>query len=274
VTGEQVIAAIRACALKLGRTPTREEFVSTTNVSARTVRNRFGSYTRALNAAGLELPNNSPKIDMQELFLDWAALARAQGRVPSLPYYQQNSKFSVRPLLYRFGNWTQVPFGMQAFAERQGLEAEFQDVLEMVQTHRRATEQATARSGMKNKLRVWKDRPVFGPPVMRAPLAHGPMNEQEVIFLFGTVAEQLGFMMTHLQAEFPDGEAMVEVEPGRWQRVRIEFEYESRNFMRHNHDPQGCDLIVCWAHNWPDCPLDVIELRGVVGTKYGVRPGK
>jgi hypothetical protein len=144
VTGGQVIAAIRACALKLGRTPTREEFVSTTNVSARTVRNRFGSYTRALNAAGLELPNNSPKIDMQELFLDWAALARAQGRVPSLPYYQQNSKFSVRPLLYRFGNWTQVPFGMQAFAERQGLEAEFQDVLEMVQTHRRATERATA----------------------------------------------------------------------------------------------------------------------------------
>lgn len=100
------------------------------------------------------------------------------------------------------------------------------------------------------------------------------MNEQEVIFLFGTVAEQLGFMMTHLQAEFPDGEAMVEVEPGRWQRVRIEFEYGSRNFMRHNHDPQGCDLIVCWVHNWPDCPLDVIELRGVVGTKYGVRPGK
>jgi Homing endonuclease associated repeat len=274
VTGEQVITAIRECAQKLGRTPSREEFVSTSNVSARTVRNRFGSYTRALNAAGLELPHSNPKIDMQELFVDWAALARAQGRVPSLPYYQQNSKFSVRPLLYRFGNWTQVPFGMQVFAERQGLEGQFQDVLEMVQAHRRVTEQVAARTGMKNKLRVWKDRPVFGPPVVRAPLGHAPVNEQGVIFLFGSVAEQLGFMVTHVQAEFPDALAFVEVEPGRWQLVRIEFEYESRNFMRHGHDPQGCDVIVCWIHNWPDCPLDVVELRSVVGTKYGVRAGQ
>jgi len=22
----------------------------------------------------------------------------------------------------------------------------------------------------------------------------------------------------------------------------------------------GCDLIVCWVHNWPECPVEVIEL--------------
>jgi hypothetical protein len=27
------------------------------------------------------------------------------------------------------------------------------------------------------------------------------------------------------------------------------------------HDPSKCDLIVCWRHNWPECPLEVLELR-------------
>lgn len=26
----------------------------------------------------------------------------------------------------------------------------------------------------------------------------------------------------------------------------------------------GADIIVCWEHNWEDCPLEVIELRKVI----------
>jgi hypothetical protein len=29
---------------------------------------------------------------------------------------------------------------------------------------------------------------------------------------------------------------------------------------KHGHDPKKCDVIVCWVHNWPECPLEVIEL--------------
>jgi hypothetical protein len=43
--------------------------------------------------------------------------------------------------------------------------------------------------------------------------------------------------------------------------VKIEFEQESRNFLKHMHLASECDLIVCWKHNWPECPLEVIELR-------------
>jgi hypothetical protein len=59
---------------------------------------------------------------------------------------------------------------------------------------------------------------------------------------------------------------MYEVRPGIWQRVRIEFEFESRNFHRHRHHPDGCDIIVCWRHNWRECPphLEVIELSKLV----------
>ncbi len=130
--------------------------------------------------------------------------------------------------------------------------------------------------------RVFPDRPVMGPPLpfpnlepaglppgvpaALAGLAHEPVNEMGVVFLFAILARRLGFIVDALQSGFPDCEARLEVEPGRWQRVRIEFEYESRKFRDHRHDPRRCDLIVCWRHNWPGCPrsLQVLELSRVV----------
>jgi hypothetical protein len=26
----------------------------------------------------------------------------------------------------------------------------------------------------------------------------------------------------------------------------------------------GCDLIVCWNHNWENCPLEVLELKKAI----------
>ncbi len=80
------------------------------------------------------------------------------------------------------------------------------------------------------------------------------------------LAGKLGIQVQRLQAEFPDCEAMREVEAGKWQRVRIEFEFDSLGFHRHKHRADGCDLIVCWVHNWPECPekLEVIELKKIV----------
>jgi len=57
---------------------------------------------------------------------------------------------------------------------------------------------------------------------------------------------------------------MREVRPDQWQRVMLEFERDSRNFLLHKHDPAKCRLIVCWRHNWPECPLEVIELRSLI----------
>jgi len=32
------------------------------------------------------------------------------------------------------------------------------------------------------------------------------------------------------------------------------------------HDLKGCDLIVCWENNWPECPLEVLELKSMVSS--------
>jgi hypothetical protein len=69
----------------------------------------------------------------------------------------------------------------------------------------------------------------------------------------------------------PDCEAKrcVDRRNERWQRVRIEFEFYSSNFRDHGHDPDGCDVIVCWEHDWADCPLEIVELRRVIDDLEG-----
>jgi hypothetical protein len=76
------------------------------------------------------------------------------------------------------------------------------------------------------------------------------------------VAKELGYMVETVQSGFPDCEAKRQTAPNRWQRVNIEFEFESRNFRDHGHPLSGCDVIVCWHHNWPDRPdhIEILEL--------------
>jgi hypothetical protein len=114
--------------------------------------------------------------------------------------------------------------------------------------------------------RVKTDRPLLGAPTRIPGMAYAPVNEMGVVLLFGMLAQRLGFIIEAVQSGFPDCEAIWEVEPGRWQRIRIEFEYESRNFKDHGHDPRGCDLLVCWRHNWKNAPpdLEILELSSLL----------
>lgn len=113
---------------------------------------------------------------------------------------------------------------------------------------------------------AFQDRPLMGAPTQLPGLAHEPVNEMGVLVLFAMLSRQLGFIVDAVQAAFPDCLARMEVQPGRWQPVRIEVEYESRSFKRHGHDARQCDLIVCWRHNWKNCPpnLQVLELSKIV----------
>lgn len=88
-------------------------------------------------------------------------------------------------------------------------------------------------------------------------LASEPENELGVVFLFAEYARNHGYTVMQMQSAFPD---CVAVKSGR--RFRIEFEYYSRNFKAHGHDPTQVDYIVCWIDNWPDKPegLKIIEL--------------
>lgn len=85
-----------------------------------------------------------------------------------------------------------------------------------------------------------------------------PRNEAETIELFRLIEQRIGWRIIQLQTAFPD--ATIENERG--QRLVVEFEFESKNFGAHKHDPSGCDLIIAYWNNWENPPVPVWELRG------------
>lgn len=98
-----------------------------------------------------------------------------------------------------------------------------------------------------------------------------PVNEMGVVCLFTEWARKHHVRIEVIQAAFPDCIAWMRA-GGEEKRIRIEFEYRSRNFRSHKHDPEGCDWIVCWEHDWADCPeqLTVLELRKEYGLGFNV----
>lgn len=118
------------------------------------------------------------------------------------------------------------------------------------------------------------DGRIYGSLLNFRGLQHAPINEQGVVFLFGMVAQELGFIVESVASGYPDCEAKrcVDKNQNYWQKARIEFEYQSRNFRDHSHDPHGCDLIICWENNWPECPIEVLELRKEIPKLSSYKP--
>jgi hypothetical protein len=266
---DEVIGAIRQTREELGHVPTLQELNLKTGVGAYDIRRNFGVYAEALQACGLERRGSGYELSPAEIFADWSEVTRLLGKVPTLAEYALHGRYSVKPLTRHFGGgWTRLPAGMAKFARENGLEDSAKDVLEVVERH---LEGKPGGAGylMRPSTPIllpglMKGEPVYGPPTVDAHLMLAPTNEQGVLFLFGAVARKLGFVVLRIQPGYPDCEALREMEPGLWQLIRIEFEYESRNFLMHGHKPGKCHLIVCWKHNWAECPQEVIELSSAM----------
>ncbi|MBI5526365.1 MAG: hypothetical protein HY897_08515 [Deltaproteobacteria bacterium] len=109
-------------------------------------------------------------------------------------------------------------------------------------------------------------RRILGDPLNFKSLSRAPVSELGVVYLFGMLHDVFGFKIESIQARFPDCIACRKIGEGRWEELRIEFEFESKTFHAHRHNPSGVDVIVCWKHNWPQCPkqIEIIELSSLV----------
>lgn len=268
MTKPQILRSIRLCARKLHRNPGLRDLRHLAGISEQVLYKRFGSLRNALEAAGLK--PSGPGIGQQEstLLLDWAAVARKLGKLPSVHEYENAGRFSNMPFHSRYTHWTRIPDAFLRFAAEQNLQSKWKDVLKLIAARNSAApNSAKSRSPIRvRKGPVFQDRPTYGAPLNLPELAYEPLIENGVIFAFALVARRLGFIALRFQTAFPDCEAMREVARGVWQRVRIEFEVDSRSFLKHRHKKNGCDIIVCWRNNWPECPknIEVIELSKVL----------
>jgi len=266
---KRIIDSIARLAKELGHTPSHAEFIARSGISAHRIMQCFEFWNDAVRAAGLCPRKRNARVGDRELLEDWGRHARRSGGLPTVHGYRRKGKFEPSTLQWRFGAWSKVPEAFRKFAKGK---QEWADVMALLPGCRgKGTSELNWDSPLCTSLHQVQqaplgDRPTYGNPTNFHALRHEPVNEQGVVLLFGMLAKQLGFLVEAVQKGFPDCEAKRQIAPERWQRVSIEFEFESRNFRDHRHPLHGCDLIVCWRHNWDDCPkhIEVLELSRVV----------
>lgn len=273
-TKEEVIEEIQSVAQALNTKVLSEtQFLRHSDVTKTEWHNLWPTWCDACQAAGIDCDRTREKISDEDLLSDWGRAVRKLGKLPSIAEYRFEGRYGRGPF-DRFGYWrsgiVERPDVPKAFRDHFADSDEWQDVLEIVEgylsTKRSATAPApqptrkTTKPGTQPKI---GDRVQYGPLISFRALTHAPLNENGVILLFGMVAADLGFAVEAIQPDiFPDCIAKQRLPNGRLEPVTIEFEFESKTFVDHNHDPEGCDIIVCWKHNWSRCPshIRVIEL--------------
>jgi hypothetical protein len=278
---KQIVNSIAAVAKKLGRAPSRSEFISRSGISLYFVLRSFARWSDAIRAAGLRPYALNVRVDDRALLEDWGKAARRNRAILSIrarlprDLYQREGKYNPGTLANRFGGWSAVSRAFRDFAK--GKE-EWADVVEILSGHAPKKERRLPNGdvvytipGTQAQHAPLEGRSTYGNPLNFRALRHEPVNEQGVVVLFAMLAEELGYTIEAVQKGFPDCEAKRQIGPDRWQPVRIEFEFESRNFREHGHPADGCDVIVCWRHNWDQCPkhIEVLELSGVIQSLAG-----
>lgn len=267
-TRRMLTAAIREAAKACGGRPfTRKWFISRSKFRYRAIYDLYPSWTEALRAAGMEWSARSREAPLEELAEEWGKCARKLGRVPTQKEFGRVcGRRRPQTITRRCAPWNGLPNFFRKFAA--GKE-EWEDVVGLLppRGHQGVCSRFGRRAGVDGPgPRGLVDERLYGPPLDFRNLRHAPMNEMGVVWLFGVVSGELGFVIESIQGAFPDCVAKREIGKDEWQVKRIEFEYESRNFRDHGHPSEGCDLIVCWVHNWPECPanIEVIALRDVI----------
>jgi hypothetical protein len=236
------------------------EFCKVTHISYKPIYRLFGNWNGFINEAGIK-PHPMQKTRIpDELLLDdfLRVVQNRQGALPSYFEFEQLAQYSIGTYENRFGGFK----GLRRQAVLRGIKL---GILQPSVMPDETDENASRPGSSAANYEALDDRPVLGEEINVPGLVHAPVNEMGVVYLFGTMAESLGFRVESFNPlGFPDCEAKRRLPKGRWQRVRIEFEYRSSNFLQHKHDASKCDLIICWINDWKDSPIEVFCLKDII----------
>ncbi len=111
-----------------------------------------------------------------------------------------------------------------------------------------------------------KARKMLGEPVHFRGLRYAPVNRTGVAFLFGMVSHEVGYIVEALRPDTPncEGKRCLDTVRDRWEQIRVEFEFRSSDYQKQGKSEDDADIIVCWKHDWEDCPLEVLELHSIL----------
>ena len=277
---------------------TQLDFIAKTNISKGTIRYHFGSWNEALEAADVDDPelksvraNGTLEVSDSELLNDLYLLYQETKKEPNEYLIKTRCRFPSRIYKRKWGTIN------TAFLEAQKLHSAEKSVEQLlentnVQISKSLETISTLETNPMNQIKTTstngkvatsnpeakniaapsymhagsRNKIIFGEPIHFRGVTYGPTNEQGVLSLFSMVSAELGYNIERIQNVFPKGEAKrcFDRENNWWEHVRIEFLYKSSEFYTRGYDMQGCDLVVCWIHDWDACPIEIFDLSAYV----------
>jgi hypothetical protein len=171
---EEILQAIRSCARELKHNPTRRELRLTARVSEEALHKHFGGLRKALECAGLRPSGSGFRQQESTVLLDWAAVARKLGKIPTVTEYESRGRFSDMPFHSRYGSWTKVPDAFVRFARKEKIQSKWKDVMEMIGAQAGKNRKAKVRAlhGRSRKQDIFQDRPLYGPLMHLPEMVH------------------------------------------------------------------------------------------------------
>lgn len=273
-TKEKIISAAKQASNQTKGPLSRSEFIRKTGISEWQINKFFpeGRWSEVKRLAGIDRhPMDRKSLSDQELLKEFDKVVSDLNSVPTTTVFDQKASISYDVIKRRFGGIKGILSKYREWLKENRPDSHLLELTDIQSKHEilqpPLSPSATTTKGKARWNKI--EGPEFGVPIDFRGFRHAPTCEDGVIYLFGMVSYELGFIVEAVHAAFPDCEAKRHIGKGRYQRVKIEFEYRSSNFRAHGHDPTGADMIVCWIHDWLECPIEVLELRSAIDELEG-----
>ncbi len=205
-TDQEIIQEIRRVAALVGKTSLKErEFNEFSRISGSTASYRFGSWNEAVKAAGLEpidpvsVITGSQQIPDEDLLRELIRLYNETGKNPTYRLLRAKGKFSEYPYKAR---WNTLAEAFQV-AQKRSPDMTHAFPSTPKGEHPHSTTVQLVPPTIKPKT-PRKERVVFGEPIDFRGLRFAPVNEQGVVYLFGMISHELGYLIESVRTAYPD----------------------------------------------------------------------
>jgi len=274
LTCEDVIRTAKNTVKNARRPISQKEFVNLSGVTEHQITRLFpeGGWLEIQRLAGIpHHPKYHRILSDEELLIEFHRVVSSFGKIPTNALFYSRAKFSDQIYYTRFGCKSEIVKRYLLYLEENHPRSPLLPLVRAYLNQKKKPHCSEPRvSDNLAHQRIWNSPKAgdFGKAIDFRSLHYAPTNEKCLIYLFGIIALELGFVVETVRESYPDCIAKRRVDPTRgeerWQHIRIEFETKSSNFQKHRHNPANCDVIVCWKHDWQDCTLEVIELSRLI----------
>ncbi|MCP4580267.1 MAG: hypothetical protein GY839_01520 [candidate division Zixibacteria bacterium] len=101
---------------------------------------------------------------------------------------------------------------------------------------------------------------IVGDLVGKRGIVYSPVNRAGVLLIFARLLDEFDMLVEEIADDCGFVIVRRRVDAG-WERVKISLSFKSSEFS--NGSPDDGDLLICWHHDWPDCPLKTFELKAL-----------